>query len=545
MTSNKQRLNGNFGVTVTLLMSLAITLAVNFVGLNDSNAAAGGVVTMAMRGEPPVLDHTIRIDQDSQFVLGHLMEGLVREKNGKIIAGIAEKWKIDDKEATFWLRKNAVWSDGSPITAKDFVWTVKVTLDPKTASEYSFIMYPIKNAEAVNKGEKKPEELGVTAVDDYTLKFTFERPTGYFLNLAAFTSYFPIKEEFYKAQKGKYAANAENMLFSGPFKLTKWVHGASLKLEKNDKYWNAKDIKLAGIDIPYITPDNNTIFSLFKNNKIDMVAIMGKDDIPNATKERMKLEKFSDGSVFYALFNMRDGRITKNLNLRKAIAAVFNSKEYMDKVVGIPGTPAAPGLIPSFMKGVSKSFRKEYPRSVAKPDIAAAKKYLEAAKKELGLTTMPSIVWLTQDTPLAARESEYFQALLKRTLGIDLKVDKQIFKQRLAKMTSGDFDIVSAGWGPDYDDPMTFADLFASWNANNNGEYKNPKYDELVRKAMGTSDQKVRMNAMAEAEKIMLDEVGMLPLYERIQMYTINKKLSGVIRRAIGFDPDLTSAVIK
>lgn len=538
---NKQRLNGIFGVTLALL----IGLTVNLVGLNDSNAATGGTVTMAMRGEPPVLDHTIRIDQDSQFVLGHLMEGLVREKNGKIVAGIAESWKIDDKKATFKLRKNAVWSNGTPITAKDFVWNVKVTLDPKTASEYSFIMYPIKNAEEINKGKKSADELGAKAIDDYTLEFTFERPTGYFLNLAAFTSYFPINEEFYKAQNGKYAANAENMLFSGPFKLTKWVHGASLKLEKNEKYWNAKDIKLAGIDIPYITPDNNTIFSLFKNNKIDLIAIMGKDDIPNAQKERMKLEKFSDGSTFYALMNMREGRITKNLNLRKAIAAVFNPKEYMDKVVGIPGTPAATGLIPGFMKGVKASFRKEYPRPALKPDVAAAKKYLEAAKKELGLTTMPSIVWLTQDTPLAARESEYFQALLKRTLGIDLKVDKQIFKQRLAKMTSGDFDICSAGWGPDYDDPMTFADLFASFNANNNGKYENAKYDDLVRKAMATSNQKVRMDAMAEAEKIMLDDVGMIPLYERIQMYTIGPKLNGVVRRAIGFDPDLTGASVK
>jgi oligopeptide transport system substrate-binding protein len=217
----------------------------------------------------------------------------------------------------------------------------------------------------------------------------------------------------------------------------------------------------------------------------------------------------------------------------------------MDKVVGIPGTPAATGLIPGFMKGVKGSFRKEYPRPMMKPDVAAAKKYLEAAKKELGLTTMPSVVWLTQDTPLAARESEYFQALLKRTLGIDLKVDKQIFKQRLAKMTSGDFDICSAGWGPDYDDPMTFADLFASFNANNNGKYENPKYDELVRKAMETSNQKVRMDAMAQAEKIMLDDVGMIPFYERIQMYTISPKLGGVIRRAIGFDPDLTGAAIK
>jgi len=534
-----------FKRVVGATLALTLALSVSFIGLNGSNAATGGTVTIAMRGEPPVLDHTIRIDQDSSFILGHLMEGLTREKNGKIVPGIAEKWTLTDKKAVFHLRKNAVWSNGTPITAKDFIFAILITLDPKTASEYSFIMYPIKNAEAINKGKLPPSEIGAKAIDDHTLEVTFERPTGYFLNLTAFTSYFPINEAFYKAQNGKYAANTENLLFSGPFKLVKWVHGASLRLEKNEKYWNAKETKLAAIDIPYITPDSNTTFSLFKNNKIDMIQIMNKDDIPNAQKERMKLQKFSDGSVFYALFNMREGHITKNANLRKAIASVFNPTEYINKVVGIPGTPAATGLIPSFMKGVKSSFRKEYPRPMPKPNIAQGKKYLEAARKELGLTTLPSIVWLTQDTPLAAREAEYFQSLLKRDLGIDVKIDKQIFKQRLAKMTSGDFDIVSAGWGPDYDDPMTFADLFASWNANNNGKYKNAKYDELVRKAMNTMNQKVRMDSMAAAEKIMLDEVGMLPLYERVQMYTISPKLNGVVRRAIGFDPDLTGATIK
>ncbi len=531
-----------FGAT----LALSIGLAVGFLGLNDSNAASGATVTMAMRGEPPVLDHTIRIDQDSQFVLGHFMEGLVRQdRDGKFSPGVAEKWEINDKKAVFHLRKNALWTNDVPVTAKDFVFAFQVTVDPKTASEYSFIMYSIKNAEAISTGKMPVSELGAKAIDDHTLEITFERPTGYFLALAAFTSYYPINEAFYKAQKGRYAANAENLISNGPFKLTKWVHGASLRLDKNEKYWNAKSIKIAAIDVPYITPDDNTRFNLFKNNKIDILQILGKDDVPNAQKERFKLAKFSDGSTFYALMNFREGHLTKNLNFRKAIASVFNPQEYINKVVGIPGTPIAAGLIPGFITGVKLPFRKEFPRPVMRANVAEAKKYLEAAKKELGLTTFPSIVWLTQDTPLAGREAEYFQSLLKRSLGLDLKIDKQIFKQRLAKMTSGDFDICSAGWGPDYADPMTFSDLFASWNANNNGKYENPQYDELIRKAMNTSNQPVRMKAMAEAEKIMLDDVGIIPFYERIQMYTISPKINGVVRKAVGFDPDLTNVTVK
>jgi len=174
--------------------------------------------------------------------------------------------------------------------------------------------------------------------------------------------------------------------------------------------------------------------------------------------------------VFFLEFNFRDGRVTKNKNLRKAIQAVFTPEEYIDKVVSIPGTLAGKTLIPAWVTGKKDTFRKEYPYSLPKPNVAAAKKYMADAMKELKLTTPPSLVWLCSDTPLAGREAEYFQSVFKNTLGIELRIDKQTFKQRLEKMLSGDFDIVSAGWGPDYADPMTFADLKASWNENNRGK---------------------------------------------------------------------------
>lgn len=162
------------------------------------------------------------------------------------------------------------------------------------------------------------------------------------------------------------------------------------------------------------------------------------------------------------------------------------------------------------------------------------------AMKELGKQGALSLTWLSTDSPLAVKESEYFQSLLKTTLGIDLKIDRQIFKQRIAKQRAGEFDIVSAGWGPDYNDPMTYADLWASWNENNYGKFNNPKYDALVRKAMGTVDQKVRMEAMAQAEKIVLEELPIIPLYERTIMFTHAEKVSGIVRRVAGFDPDFT-----
>jgi oligopeptide transport system substrate-binding protein len=506
--------------------------------------AAPAVLNYALMQEPPQLDSTKSTDTQSSFVLGHILEGLTRtDKNGATIPAGAEKWEINDKGATFHLRKNALWSDGKPVTAKDYIFSWKKTLDPKNASEYAFILYPIKGAEAINTKGASPDTLGVTAADDHTLKITFESPCGYFVSLTSHTTYYPIRQDFYDAQAGRFGADAANILFNGPFVLTEWKHGASLTLDKNPHYWNKAKIALDQIKIPYIVPDASAQFNFFKDNKIDVLERMKKEDLPKAQSQGMRVKTFSDGSVFFLEFNFRDGRATRNKNLRKAIQAAFNPDEFVAKVVGIPGTGPGLGFIPKWVRGTKDTFRKEFPLPKPKADLAKAKQFVEAAKKELG-GTIPPLAWLTQDTPLAAQEAEYFQAVLKQ-IGIDLRIDKQIFKQRLAKMTAGEFDIVSAGWGPDYPDAMTFADLKASWNLNNRGRYSSPEYDKAIREALATTNVKKRMEAMARAEKIGLDDVANLPTYERIQAYLVNDRVEGVIRSAFSPDPDFTQASVK
>lgn len=473
------------------------------------------------------------------------MEGLTRyDSTGKVVGGVATKWEISDQKATFHLRKDAKWSDGKPLTAKDFVFSWRLAVNPKTASEYAFILYYVKNGELINKGKAPVTDLGVKAVDDQTLEVTFERPCGFFTQLTSFVTFYPIREDYYQSQGERYAANAENMICNGPFKLTKWVHGASLRMEKNENYWNQSSIQVAAIDVPFITPDDGARFNLFKTKKIDFMNL-SKDNIANAQREKFKLSKFSDGSVFYMLFNFRPGRVTQNKNLRKAIQALFSPEEYVSRVVGIPGTQLGVGLVPVFLMGsANKPFRKEFPLPPQKQNIANAKKLMALAMKELKLSDPPSLIWLTGDSPLAIKEAEYFQSLFKTHLGIDLKIDKQIFKQRLAKQRSGEFDICSAGWGPDYADPMTFIDLFSSWNENNHGKWVNAQYDELVKQASSTSKTKDRMELMAKAEKIVIEDGALIPMYERTRIYTFSSRLKGIVRRAVGADPDFTGVKI-
>ncbi len=533
-------------LVVIIALTSALTLTLTSIRALASVENAKKVVHFALRAEPPQLNSMKATDQQSIFVLGHVMEGLTRNgKNNEVIAGVAERWKVTDKEVTFYLRKNAKWSDGKPVRAQDFIFAWKTALDPKMASEYAFILYPIKNAEAINLGKQPGTSLGAVAIDDTTIKISLEKPCAYFVGLTTFPTYLPVREDFYNTKQDKYAADAGDLLGNGPFVLTKWVHGASLKMEKNPNYWDKSRIQVDEIDIPYITPDNNALFNFFKDGKIDVLERMDKDDLPKAQSEGFKMKSFMDGSVWYLEFNFREGKLTRNKNLRKAIQLAFDPAELVNKVVGIPGTKPAKTLIPSWVHGYKTTFRGEHPYAAPKKNVAEAKKYLSLAMKELGLAKPPALVWLTGDTNYSGKEAEYFQNLLKTTLGIDLKIDKQIFKQRLAKMTSGEFDIVSAGWGPDYADPMTFADLKTSWNENNRGKYVSSEYDRLIREAQATGDTKKRMDLMAAAEKIGLDDIALIPTYERTIVYLNHDRVQGVVRHIMGSDPDFTWARVK
>jgi len=524
---------------LAMLLWFVISVTNVAIASNQATDVKNQVIRIALDQEPPQLNSFLTEDSVSMMILGHVMEGLLRyDKRGRLAPGVAKRWDINAKGATFYLRKNARWSDGKPVTAKDFVFAWRKAVDPKMASEYAFIMYPVKNAEAINIGKIKDlTKLGVKAIDDYTLKVDFEAPCGYFLGLAAFSTYFPIREDFYKSQGSKYAAEASNMLYNGAFKLTKWVHGASLEMEKNENYWNKDAVTLSAIVCPYITADTTARLNLFKDNKI-VLADLDSETIKTAMKSKMRIHKFDSGRLRYISFNFRKGRITTNLNFRKALRAVFDPQIFADKVVGVPGTFPGRSIMPSFLDGVKDKFRKEYPVPNHKVDIAAGKEYLAKAKKELGIDKFPPIVLLCDDTPAIAKMGEYLQGLFHESLNLDIKLDKQIFKQRLAKASAGNFDLMIGGWLPDFDDPMTYAGLFASWNANNSGKWKNAIYDKNIRIANNSVDPKIRMDAFNKCQQAMYDDIGVLPLYEGTIVYVQTKKVKGISRSVTGFNPN-------
>lgn len=537
------------------MLKYYLILVLMIFGLSHQVAFADGAVSkdekwisIALADEPPDLSSLTSTDSISFMVMGHTMEGLLtyNEKN-ELSPAIAERWEFStdadlsqgdmvETKITFWLTDAAKWSDGQPVTAHDFVFAWRTVVAPKTGAAYASILFPIKNAEKINNGKLRPSALGVKAINDFQLEVTLEKPTPYFLSLTAFATYYPVREDIYQAQGDLYAAEASNMIYNGPFVLDAWVHGASLTLKKNPYYRNSQNIFLEEIRVPYITKDPQARYNLFKSGDIVQTGL-DAETLKDALKQPGKIRRFLDGVLLYLEFNHRPSRLTANADFRRAIQAVLDPDELVNKIIGVPGNIPGESIFPKWLRGEKHKFRVEHPAFVVRKNIDVAKDYLAKAKKSLGIDTIPPLVFLTGDSPASAKEAEYFQRVLKRRLDIDLKIDKQIFKQRLAKMTAGEFDIVSAGWGPDFDDPITFGNLFSSKNANNNGKYNNPDYDHWVEVSENSADQKIRMHAIAEMQDIMIKDAGVIPLYERGSIYLQRGDVKGVVRRIFGGDP--------
>ncbi len=535
--------------TVIGLALLMFGLAWGSQKLGGAGVSAGvdpktGTITAVLADEPPQLNSSVSTDTISSMVLGHVMEGLLRAgTDGKPMPGVAERWEITPTEATFWLRKNARWSDGKPVTAHDFVFAWRVAVDPKTASEYATMLFAIKNGEAINEGKLPVSALGVTAIDDYTLKVELSRSVPFFDKLLPNSVFKPIREDFYEAMKGRYGADADKLLYNGPFIMTRWVHGARLTMAKNPNYWDQDKVKIKVLDFPYFTSDANTILNLFKDGKVAHAALT-EENMNGALLDGWQLNSYASGAVFYVEFNHRPGRVTGNKNLRKAIQLVLDPGELTYRVLKRPGLVPGKSLFPLWLPGVNGYFRQEYPAKEVTIAPIAARRYLELAKKELRLKEIPPLTLLSGDSPITDKQTEYYQQTLKRELGLEIRIDKQIFKQRLAKMTSGDFDMVLAGWNPDYADALTFGDLFASWNLNNRGRYKNLELDRQVAIAQNSTDVRTRLEAFAAIQKIVIDDVVVLPNYEVGVVYVVDPRMKGLARRVAAFDPDYTNVRI-
>ncbi|HDR4945498.1 TPA: peptide ABC transporter substrate-binding protein [Bacillus cereus] len=541
-------------VAPVLAMSMALTACSTSGGdkKTSTNSSSGGdsksgeklatkqVFNKTENQEIPTMDTSKSTDTLGSQILGNTMEGLYRlDKENKPIPAAAESStkSEDGKKYTFKLRKDAKWSNGDPVTAKDFVFAWQRLLDPKTAAEYAFIAFPIKNAEAVNKGEKPVTELGVKAVDDLTLEVELEHAVPYFLNLVAFPSYYPLNEKFVKEKGDKYGLESDTTVYNGPFVLTDWKHEQGWKLKKNDQYWDKKTVKLDEINYS-VVKEPATNVNLYDSGQIDFSLLTG-EFVDKYRNNKEEYGVYNEPSTFFIRLNQkRGGQDTplKSKKLREAIALSIDKKNLTNVILN-DGSKPADYLVP---KGLAagpdgKDFQETFKNGI-KPDAKKAAAAWEEAKKELGKDQV-TIEFLNYDTGNAKKVGEYVKDQIEKNLkGVTVNIKLQPFKQKLKLESDQDYDISYGGWSPDYADPMTYLDMFESKHSHNQMSFSDQKYDEIIKKAGGElmSDAKKRWEELGKAEKLLLQEdVALVPLYQSARSYVMKPHVKGVVKHNI------------
>ncbi|MFP3414008.1 peptide ABC transporter substrate-binding protein [Bacillus sp. SIMBA_074] len=507
---------------------------------SDIKYAAKQVLNRTENQEIPTMDTSKSTDTLGAQILGNTMEGLYRlDKDNKPIPAAAESSKKseDGKKYTFKLRKDAKWSNGEPVTAKDFVYGWQRLLDKNTAAEYAFIAYYIKNAEAINKGEKPATELGAKAVDDYTLEVELDKPVPYFLNLLAFPSYYPLNEKFVKEKGEKFGLEADTTLYNGPFVMASWKHEQGWQLKKNDKYWDNKTVKLEEINYS-VVKEVATKVNLYDTGSIDFTLLSG-EFVDKYKSNKDEYGEYSEASTYFLRLNQkRNGQDTplKSKKLREAIALSIDKKGLANVILN-NGSKATDQLVP---KGLAtgpdgKDYQDTFKNGL-KYDVKKGAAAWEEAKKELGKDQV-TIELLSYDDGTAKKIADYFKDQIEKNLkGVTVNTKIQPFKQKLKLESAQDYEVSFAGWSPDYSDPMTFIDMFESKSPYNQMSYSNPKYDEMVQKAGNEllSDPKERWETLGKAEKIFLEEdAGLVPLYQTGRSYVMKPNVKGIVKHNI------------
>jgi oligopeptide transport system substrate-binding protein len=485
--------------------------------------------------EPETLDSNAVADSSSATIVGATQEGLLVAKNtgtgvDEIVAAGAEKWETstDGLTWTFHLR-DYKWSDGKPVIAQHFVDSVLRLLQKENAFPYAFFGYDIKNGEAYNLGKAKAEEVGVKAINDKTVQFTLEKPVPFFLAKIAYPVFQPIRLDVIKAGGENWATDPTKQVYCGPYTIKEWVRNNSITMVKNPNYWNAQNIAIETVTMNDI-PEFSTQAQLFENQQLDVTGSTQEyvEKWTKAAKEG-KWQAFTGDTpdTAYLSLNQKNGGLSgimSNAKIRKAVSLSFDREELI-KVIYARYTPAY-GMIPKSLTVGKDEYRKVVEEPL-KTDVSKYKnnpteiqKLVHEGLKELGKdTTNLKDIKLTYITTgsdaLSKQKQEWWKQQLEKNLGvtIEMKVygDTKIYSQ---DRKAWKFDICLLAWNGDYNDPMTFLDMWESTNPNNFASYNSPEYDKLL-KSLGTiTDTAKRLEVYKKLEaKLIQEDAAIAPVY--------------------------------
>ncbi|MEC0329676.1 peptide ABC transporter substrate-binding protein [Paenibacillus macerans] len=549
----------------SLLLSAAVALvlagcAANQAGeANGANQAAANqntekpavqqVLNWIIASELPTADSVKSYDTLSSSQIEIFAEGLYKiDGNNQTVPVLATSDPAISEDGltyTIKLRDGLKWSNGDPLTAKDFVYAWRRLFDPDTAAQNASTYFNIKNAQAINEGKKPKEELGVEAVSDTELKITLEYPDTYFTASLSSVNLFPQNEAFVAAKGEAYGTNSDNTLGNGPFVLTDWDGtGLTWSYKKNENYWDKENVKLDQINIQ-VVKEIGTGINLYESGAVDVASLSGEYIAQYINDpEYLSVLTLTDSNLELGISS---NKALQNENFRKAISLVINREELVNNVL-IDGSRPLTGIVP---KGIAvhpetgADFSDEAGTLVA-TDVEEGKKLWEQAKKELG-TDKITLELIASDTDAAKKTSQYLQSQLETNLpGVTIELSNVPTKVRFDKMMSYKFDLALGGWTGDFD-PVSYLNLLYSTYEHNHAQYSDEAYDALITKikTVDSTDPLARWQDMQEAQKYILGKAPIVPLYQGASNYLVKSKVKGIVTHNLGTPLEITRAYIE
>ena len=505
-----------------------------------AEAAAGdnsNTFIYQLETEVQTMDSQLASDGMSLQVLGMVTEGLWSpDKDGNPTPAMAltEDVSEDGLVRTFHLREDAKWSNGDPVTADDFVYAWQRAVDPSVGSEYAFIIGTagVKNATQVAAGEMAVEELGVKALDEHTFEVTLDRPVAFFDSLMFFPTFFPTNRAFREAAGDQYATTPETMVSNGPFKMVSYEPAATtIEMVKNPDYWDAEAVKLDGIRCQVIKETQQVLLA-YQSGDLDYAKIAGEQ--AEQYENDPEFTPILTGFIWYISPNQKVAGL-ENVNLRKAMALAFD-KEAVVKNVLKNGSAVANYAVP---KGIAtgpdgKDFRDDETgvrNSYLATDKEKAKEYFEKAKAELGQDTFEYTL-IVEDTESAINVAQFLQQEIQTTLpGVTITIEQMPKKNRTQRMVDGDYELALTRSGPDFADPMTYLNMWTTDSTYNYGSWSNAQYDEIIASCDSgdlANKPEERWEAMKEAEKLVMDDAAIFPIYQNCNATLVKSYIKGI-----------------
>lgn len=499
-------------------------------------APAANELSVCVGPDPDTIDPALNSAVDGATLIIHGFEGLYTlDQSGTPIPGQAESVDVseDGKTYTFHLRDGLKWSDGTPITTEDFVWSWKRAVDPTTASDYSYMFECIEGFDKASTGEL--DALAVKAIDEKTLEVKLIAATPYFLELTAFPTFSPVQKATVDANGEAWALSPETYIGNGPYKMTEWVKGSHMTYVKNENYWNVEALGPDTIKFALIEDDVAQL-SAFQNGTILFADAMPNDEI-DAWKEKAEFHLNGQLGTYYVSFQTQQPPLD-NPKVRQALTLAID-REWIVTNIGKSGQQPAGAFVPTGLTDAdpTKEFRTVggdyYDPMDYEGNLEKAKALLAEAGYPEG-KGLPTIEYLYNEGTGHQQIGEALQNMWSK-LGVNVELVSQEWATFLNTRKSHQYFIARNGWLGDYNDPISFLDMWITGGGNNDAKWSNAKYDELISKIKASSDREERMKLMHEAEDIIFEEWMLCPIYYYVDLYLQAQNLEGVWASPLGY----------